>query len=88
MYAPPAVSIHQPQVPASAVVLRVLAILGMGLTFSAAVLALVGAEWLIAAITAAAFVPFLLMMYLVDRIWLAAEARRQARADAPPPPEA
>ena len=63
-----AMTIQQPRIPASAVVMRVVSILGMGLTFSAAVLLLVAAEWLWAGVSAAAFVPFLVMMYLVDRM--------------------
>ena len=61
-------SIQQPRIPATAVVLRVLSILGMGITVSAAVLLLVGAEWLWAGVSAAAFVPFLVMMWVVDRM--------------------
>ena len=61
-----------PKIPASAVVLRVIAILGMGLTFSAAVLLIVAAEWLLAGILSAAFLPFMGVMYFVDRLWLAA----------------
>ena len=61
-------SLQQPRIPAKAVVLRVVSILGMGLTSSAAVLLLVGAEWLWAGVAAAAFVPFLGMMWLVDRM--------------------
>ncbi len=60
------------KIPASAVMLRVVAILGMGLTFSAAVLLLVAAEWVLAGIFAALFVPFVGAMYFVDRLWLAA----------------
>ncbi len=63
---------NTPKIPASAVVLRVIAILGMGLTFSAAVLLIVAAEWLLAGIFSASFLPFMAMMYFVDRIWLAA----------------
>lgn len=63
---------NTPQIPAGAVVLRVIAILGMGLSFSAAVLLIVAAEWLLTGIAVAAFVPFVAMMYYVDRIWLAA----------------
>lgn len=62
-----------PKIPASAVVIRVVAILGMGMTFSAGVLLLVAAEWLLAGIAIAAFAPFVGMMYFVDRLWLAAE---------------
>jgi len=62
-----------PKIPASAVVLRVVAILGMGMTFSAGVLLLVAAEWLLAGIAIAGFVPFVAVMYFVDRLWLAAE---------------
>ncbi len=61
-------SLQQPRIPAMAVVLRVVSILGMGLTSSAAVLLLVGAEWLWAGVAAVAFVPFLGMMWLVDRM--------------------
>ena len=42
--------------------------LGMGLSFSAAVLLFVAAEWLWAGVSTAAFVPFLVMMYVVDRM--------------------
>ena len=49
---------NTPQIPAGAVVLRVIAILGMGLSFSAAVLLIVAAEWLLTGIAVAAFVPF------------------------------
>ena len=61
-------SIQQPRIPAMAVVLRVVSILGMGLAFSAAVLLLVAAEWLWAGISVAALAPFVGMMYLVDRM--------------------
>ena len=61
-------SIQQPRIPTTAVVMRVVSILGMGLSFSAAVLLLVAAEWLWAGVSIAAFVPFLVMMYLVDRM--------------------
>ncbi|MCY3920749.1 MAG: hypothetical protein OXI03_08955 [Chloroflexota bacterium] len=61
-------SLQQPRIPAMAVVLRVVSILGMGLTSSAAVLLLVGAEWLWAGVAVVAFVPFLAMMWLVDRM--------------------
>ena len=61
-------SLQQPRIPAMAVVLRVVSILGMGLTSSALVLLLVAAEWLWAGVSAVAFVPFLGMMYLVDRM--------------------
>ena len=63
---------NTPKIPASAVVMRVIAIMGMGLTFSAAVLLIVAAEWLLAGIFSAAFVPFMGLMYFVDRLWLAA----------------
>jgi hypothetical protein len=63
---------NTPKIPASAVVLRVIAILGMGLTFSAFVLLIVAAEWLLAGIFSAAFFPFMGVMYFVDRLWLAA----------------
>ena len=61
-------SIQQPRIPATAVVLRVVSILGMGLSSSAAVLLLVGAEWLWGGIAVGAFVPFMLIMYVVDRM--------------------
>jgi hypothetical protein len=61
-------SLQQPRIPAMAVVLRVISILGMGLTSSAAVLLLVGAEWLWAGVAIVAFAPFLGMMWLVDRM--------------------
>ena len=57
-----------PPIPPIAVILRVVSILGMGLTFSGCVLALVAAEWWWAIGTGIAFVPFLLMMGLVDRL--------------------
>ncbi len=57
-----------PPIPPVAVVLRVVSILGMGLTFSGCVLALVAAEWWWAIGTGAAFVPFMLMMGIVDRL--------------------
>ena len=57
-----------PPIPPVAVVLRVVSILGMGLTFSGCVLALVAAEWWWAIGTGAAFVPFMLMMRIVDRL--------------------
>ena len=65
------VSIHQPRIPPAAVVMRVVSILGMGLTFSACLLALVGAEWIWALGMGLGFLPFLGMMYFVDRIMLA-----------------
>ena len=61
-------SLQQPRIPPIAVVLRVIAILGMGLTVSGCVLALVGAEWWWALGTALAFLPFLAMMAIVDRL--------------------
>ncbi len=57
-----------PPIPPSAVILRVVSILGMGLTFSGCVLALVAAEWWWAIGTGIAFVPFMLMMGIVDRL--------------------
>ena len=57
-----------PPIPPTAVVLRVVSILGMGLTFSGCVLALVAAEWWWAIGTGIAFVPFMLMMSIVDRL--------------------
>lgn len=48
--------------------MRVVSILGMGLTFSAAVLLIVAAEWLWAGVSVGAFGPFLVMMYMVDRL--------------------
>ncbi len=57
-----------PPIPPLAVVLRVVSILGMGLTFSGCVLALVAAEWWWALGTGAAFVPFMLIMGVVDRL--------------------
>ena len=57
-----------PPIPPVAVVLRVVSILGMGLTISGCVLALVAAEWWWAIGTGAAFVPFMLMMSIVDRL--------------------
>lgn len=57
-----------PPIPPLAVVLRVVSILGMGLTFSGCVLALVAAEWWWALGTGIAFVPFMLMMNVVDRL--------------------
>ena len=61
-------SLQQPRIPPIAVVLRVVSILGMGLTVSGCVLALVGAEWWWALGTALAFIPFLAMMAIVDRL--------------------
>ena len=61
-------SLQQPRIPPIAVVLRVISILGMGLTFSGCVLALVAAEWWWALGTGIAFVPFMLMMGIVDRL--------------------
>jgi hypothetical protein len=43
----------------------------MGLSFSATVLLIVAAEWTLAGISAAAFLPFVATMYFVDRLWLA-----------------
>ena len=57
-----------PPIPPIAVVLRVVSILGMGLTFSGCVLAMVAAEWWWAIGTGIAFVPFMLMMGIVDRL--------------------
>jgi hypothetical protein len=57
-----------PPIPPLAVILRVVSILGMGLTFSGCVLALVAAEWWWAIGTGIAFVPFMLMMGIVDRL--------------------
>ena len=57
-----------PPIPPIAVILRVVSILGMGLTFSGCVLALVAAEWWWAIGTGIAFVPFMLMMGIVDRL--------------------
>lgn len=48
--------------------MRVVSILGMGLTFSAAVLLIVAAEWLWAGVSVGAFIPFVVMMYMVDRL--------------------
>lgn len=61
-------SIQTPRIPTIVVVMRVVSILGMGLSFSAAVLLIVAAEWLLAGISSAVFVPFLIMMYAVDRM--------------------
>lgn len=61
-------SLQQPRIPPIAVVLRVISILGMGLTVSGCVLALVGAEWWWALGTALGFLPFLGMMAIVDRL--------------------
>lgn len=61
-------SLQQPRIPPIAVVLRVISILGMGLTFSGCVLALVAGEWWWALGTGLAFVPFVLMMGIVDRL--------------------
>ena len=57
-----------PPIPPAAVVLRVVSILGMGLTISGCVLALVAAEWWWAIGTGVGFVPFMLMMGVVDRL--------------------
>ena len=57
-----------PPIPPVAVVLRVVSILGMGLTISGCVLALVAAEWWWAIGTRVAFVPLMLMMGVVDRL--------------------
>ena len=57
-----------PPIPPLAVVLRVFSILGMGLTFSGCVLALVAAEWWWAVGTGLAFIPFMGMMAIVDRL--------------------
>ena len=78
-------SLQQPRIPPTAVVLRVISILGMGLTVSGCVLALVAAEWWWAIGTAAAFLPFLGMMAIVDRLipdpseWMAGEGQAQER---------
>ena len=61
-------TLQQPRIPPIAVVLRVVSILGMGLTVSGCVLALVAAEWWWAIGTALGFLPFLAMMALVDRL--------------------
>jgi hypothetical protein len=61
-------SIQTPRIPTIVVIMRVVSILGMGLSFSAAVLLFVAAEWLLAGISTAAFVPFLIMIYGVDRM--------------------
>ncbi len=61
-------SLQQPRIPPIAVVLRVISILGMGLTISGCVLALVAAEWWWALGAGLAFVPFVLMMGIVDRL--------------------
>ncbi len=57
-----------PKIPPLAVVLRVVSILGMGLACSGFVLALVAAEWWWAVGTGAAFVPFMMIMGIVDRL--------------------
>ncbi len=61
-------SIQPPKIPPEAVIMRVISILGMGLTFTACVLLLVAGEWVFAVISAVIFIPFLLMMYVVDRM--------------------
>ena len=61
-------AIQPPRIPATAVVLRVISILGMGLSFSAAVLLTVAAEWIWAVAAAVSFVPFLGMMHVVGRM--------------------
>ena len=61
-------TIQQPPIPVTAVVLRVISILGIGLSLGALVLFLVGAEWLWAGVSAAAAVPFFGMMYVVERL--------------------
>lgn len=63
-----AVAIQEPHIPALAVVLRVVSILGMGMASSLAILLLIAAEWLWAGIAAAAFAPSLSLMYVVDRL--------------------
>jgi len=57
-----------PPIPPVAVVLRVVSILDMGLTFSGCVLALVAAEWWWALGTGRTFIPFMLIMGIVDRL--------------------
>lgn len=61
-------TIQQPPIPVTAVIFRVISILGMGLSLGALVLFVVGAEWLWAGVSAAASVPFFAMMYLVERL--------------------
>ncbi len=61
-------SIQDPRIPALAVVARVVSILGMGLTFSVAVLALVAAEWVWAGVAIVTFWPFLSLLYVVERL--------------------
>ena len=61
-------ALNEPHIPAVAVVLRVISILGMGLSVSAAVLLLVAAEWLWGGLAVAALLPFVGMMYLVERL--------------------
>ena len=67
-YARTVVTIQQPPIPVTAVVLRVIAILGMGLSLGAVILLLVAAEWLWAGVSAAASIPFFGMMYIVERL--------------------
>jgi len=73
-------SLQQPRIPPTAVNLRVVSILGMGLTVSGCVLALIAAEWVWAVGTALGFIPFLAMMAVVDRLipdvseWTSAQA--------------
>ena len=43
-------SIQPPKIPPEAVIMRVISILGMGLTFTACVLLLVAGEWVFAVI--------------------------------------
>ncbi len=61
-------SIQGPRIPAIAVVLRVVSILGMGITISGAVLLLVAGEWVWAGVCMGGFLPFLGMMFVVDRM--------------------
>ncbi len=52
--------------------MRVVSVLGMGLTFSAGVLLLIAAEWVWGLLALAGILPFLGMMYGVDRIMMQA----------------
>ena len=72
-------TLQDPRIPPIAVVLRVISILGMGLTVSGLVLALVAAEWAWALGSGLGFLPFLAMMYVVDRMI------PDPRANMPPP---
>ncbi len=65
---PTAVSIQQPQIPVMAVVVRVVSILGMGLSAGALVLLLIAAEWLWAGVSAVVLVPFVALMWVVERL--------------------